>query len=246
VLHVALYYSCPRLATLCEHRLAQLLRGRERRGAAKQRRGASPHGEHEEDEGGPPPAQPPPACAATCRPRPPQRADEALAPGDCPQAPPGRHPARSPLVGAPPRPPPARPAGLADAAAALLALADEAGLPHLRAVALDYVVHNFGAVAATGACWGCRARQRHARPMPHAQPANWWRVAALRCLEARRRLAPQPHLPPCLPPLPPESYAALSREQVALVAEEACAAHARLVQHIRRLAEQQPLPDPSY
>jgi hypothetical protein len=59
-------------------------------------------------------------------------------------------------------------------------------------VALDYVVHNFGAVAAT------------------------------------------------------ESYAALSREQVALVAEEACAAHARLVQHIRRLAEQQPLPDPSY
>ena len=47
--------------------------------------------------------------------------------------------------------------------------------------------------------------------------------------------------------LPPaESYAALSRQQVALVAEEACRAHARLVEHIRAMAEQQPLPEPSY
>ena len=49
--------------------------------------------------------------------------------------------------------PPALPhmhAGLADAAAALLALADDNGLAHLRAVALDYCVHNFEAVAKTG------------------------------------------------------------------------------------------------
>ena len=35
-------------------------------------------------------------------------------------------------------------------AAALLALADDNGLAHLRAVALDYCVHNFEAVAKTG------------------------------------------------------------------------------------------------
>jgi hypothetical protein len=53
-------------------------------------------------------------------------------------------------------------------------------------------------------------------------------------------LAPAPTHPPA------ESYAALSRQQVALVAEEACRAHARLVQHIKHMAEQQPLPEPSY
>lgn len=43
-----------------------------------------------------------------------------------------------------------------------------------------------------------------------------------------------------------EAYAGLSKEHLALVAEEACAAHARTLAHIRRLAEQQPLPEPSY
>lgn len=51
-------------------------------------------------------------------------------------------------------PPPLCPPGLADAAAALLALADEAGLSHLRAVALDYIVHHYEAVAATGGWLG--------------------------------------------------------------------------------------------
>lgn len=36
-----------------------------------------------------------------------------------------------------------------EAAAALLMLADESGLPKLRAVCLDYIVHHYGAVAAT-------------------------------------------------------------------------------------------------
>lgn len=39
VLDVALYYSCPHLVHLCELRLADLLRGHERRG--KQARGAA-------------------------------------------------------------------------------------------------------------------------------------------------------------------------------------------------------------
>ena len=38
----------------------------------------------------------------------------------------------------------------------------------------------------------------------------------------------------------------LSRAQVALVAEEACRLQGRLMAHLRRLAEQEPLPDPSY
>lgn len=42
-------------------------------------------------------------------------------------------------------------AGTAEAAAALLGLADESDLPYLRAVALDFIVHNFPAVAATSA-----------------------------------------------------------------------------------------------
>ena len=41
-------------------------------------------------------------------------------------------------------------AGLADASAALLALADDNGLSHLRAVALDFVVHNYETVSKTG------------------------------------------------------------------------------------------------
>lgn len=41
--------------------------------------------------------------------------------------------------------------GLADAAAALLAIADDNGLGHLRAVALDWIVHHYDAVARTGA-----------------------------------------------------------------------------------------------
>ena len=40
-------------------------------------------------------------------------------------------------------------AGTHEAAAALLVLADESGLPKLRAVCLDYIVHHYGAVAAT-------------------------------------------------------------------------------------------------
>lgn len=40
---------------------------------------------------------------------------------------------------------------LADAAAALLALADDHGLTHLRSVALDFIVHNMPAVKATEA-----------------------------------------------------------------------------------------------
>ena len=82
--------------------------------------------------------------------------------------------------------------GLADAAAALLALADDNGLTHLRAVALDYIVHHHDAVKAT------------------------------------------------------ESYLLLTRRHLALVAEEACAVHSRMVGHIRRIADQQPLPEPSY
>lgn len=45
----------------------------------------------------------------------------------------------------------AAPAGTCEAAAALLGLADEAGLPHLRAVALDFVVRHFPEVSATAA-----------------------------------------------------------------------------------------------
>lgn len=129
VLHVALYYSCPRLTHLCELRLAALLRpARTQRRAGKAARSDDAHDEE----------------------------------------------------------------ALADAAAALLALADDNGLAHLRAVALDYVVHNFAAVAQT------------------------------------------------------ESYQALSRRQVALVAEEACRAHMRALEQIKRMADLPALPAPSY
>lgn len=143
VLHVALFYSCPRLVHLCELRLAQLLRagggssgnGCERRGTRRNGNGKAPvAGEGVE-------------------------VDEE---------------------------------GLADAAAALLAIADDNGLGHLRAVALDWIVHHYDAVAHT------------------------------------------------------ESYHNLSREQVALVAEEACRLHAAMIKHIQRMADQPPLPDPSY
>lgn len=43
-----------------------------------------------------------------------------------------------------------------------------------------------------------------------------------------------------------ESYQALSRRQVALVAEEACAAHASTLAHIKRMADLPALPPPSY
>ena len=42
------------------------------------------------------------------------------------------------------------PAGVPDAAAALLALADDCGLGHLRAVALDFIVTHFDEVSKTG------------------------------------------------------------------------------------------------
>lgn len=47
-------------------------------------------------------------------------------------------------------------AGVADASAALLALADDCGLGHLRAVALDYIVTHYDTVSRTGvhACGG--------------------------------------------------------------------------------------------
>lgn len=60
-----------------------------------------------------------------------------------------RRPTCPPLSLTPPPSP-----GLADAAAALLAIADDNGLPHLRAVALDYIVHHHAEVARTGA-GGC-------------------------------------------------------------------------------------------
>ncbi len=46
-------------------------------------------------------------------------------------------------------------AGLADAAAALLGIADDNGLAHLRAVALDWIVHHYEAVARTGEICCC-------------------------------------------------------------------------------------------
>lgn len=48
--------------------------------------------------------------------------------------------------------------GLADASAALLALADDNGLAHLRAVALDFIVHHHEAVARTGGWAGLQGR----------------------------------------------------------------------------------------
>ena len=45
-------------------------------------------------------------------------------------------------------------AGVCETAAALLGLADEAGLTHLRAVALDFAVMHFDAVAKTAAWAG--------------------------------------------------------------------------------------------
>lgn len=45
------------------------------------------------------------------------------------------------------------PAETNESAAALLALADEAGLTHLRSVTLDYIAHNYMQVAATQVGW---------------------------------------------------------------------------------------------
>ena len=45
-------------------------------------------------------------------------------------------------------------AGVCETAAALLGVADEAGLGHLRSVALDFVVMHFDGVAKTGAWAG--------------------------------------------------------------------------------------------
>lgn len=78
-------------------------------------------------------------------------------------------------------------------APALLALADDSGLSHLRAVALDFIVTHHDAVCTTS------------------------------------------------------NYAALSRDQIALVAEEACALHAKMVQMLRGMGRDgQGLPEPTY
>lgn len=50
--------------------------------------------------------------------------------------------------------------GTNEAAAALLALADESGLTKLRAVCLDYIVHHYTAVAATEAYKSLTSHQR--------------------------------------------------------------------------------------
>lgn len=49
------------------------------------------------------------------------------------------------------------------------------------------------------------------------------------------------HPPPCA-----ESYQGLSRGQVALVAQEACRSHTHMVAQIRKMADEQPLPEPLY
>eukprot|EP00887_Chlorella_sp_A99_P004160 scaffold23.g4160.t1 len=84
--------------------------------------------------------------------------------------------------------------GLADAAATLLALAEEHGLTHLRSVALDYCVHHWESVRRT------------------------------------------------------EAGQALSRQQVELVASEACAAYQGVLAQLRDLHATQctQLPEPSY
>lgn len=51
-------------------------------------------------------------------------------------------------------------AGTHEAAAALLALADESNLPKLKAVCLDHILHHYPAVAATEAYKGLTASQR--------------------------------------------------------------------------------------
>ena len=51
-------------------------------------------------------------------------------------------------------------AGTHEAAAALLALADESGLTRLKAVCLDYILHHYAAVAATEAYKGLSGGQR--------------------------------------------------------------------------------------
>lgn len=51
-------------------------------------------------------------------------------------------------------------AGTNEAAAQLLALADESGLTKLRAVCLDYIVHHYTAVSATEAFKNLNSHQR--------------------------------------------------------------------------------------
>ena len=78
-------------------------------------------------------------------------------------------------------------------APALLALADDSGLAHLRAVALDFIVNHHESVRAT------------------------------------------------------PGYAALSRDQVLLIADEACALHGKMVRLLRSMSRDgQALPEPSY
>ena len=50
--------------------------------------------------------------------------------------------------------------GTNEAAAALLALADESGLAKLQAVCLDYIVHHYAAVAVTEAYKSLNSHQR--------------------------------------------------------------------------------------
>lgn len=84
-------------------------------------------------------------------------------------------------------------ADLAATAPALLTLADDSGLGHLRSVALDYIITHYDAVA--------------------QQPA----------------------------------FAALSKEQVAMVAREACALHGRVLSALRCVGRDEVLlPDPVY
>ncbi len=64
-------------------------------------------------------------------------------------------------------------AGVADAAAALLALADDCGLAHLRAVALDFIVTHYDAVSKTGAQRGCMSCAGGVKPEGKEQ--SWGR-----------------------------------------------------------------------
>lgn len=108
--------------------------------------------------------------------------------------------------------------GLADAAAALLAIADDNGLGHLRAVALDWIVHHYDAVARTGVLGLLE------RTQVISQCASCCHCATIVLQQCR---SATPAVRPAHPS--PESYHNLSREQVALVAEEACRLHAAMI-----------------